>query len=264
MSPRCPSCFQVLPEDEYRWACRSGQCPVKPDDIASQYAGVPVSAPPITRVTRPADAGRRWEPARPTCASCQGPCQEVCPRCHHALLEGWRQAHSTCIAMNGARATGKSLFIAVLIKQLDQLMGLLNTTVEFANEHTRDTYTRIYEQPLYEARGLMPPTPSANTDNSYQRDPLIFSLGVFRGSRRFLVVRDVAGEDMENPPTTLCPSPSSHMPTPFSSCLILWPCLRFAQKFKICSPVSSNLVGILALCLETFSVLLAQQLPASP
>jgi hypothetical protein len=201
MSSRCPSCFQFLPADEYQWVCRSGQCPAKPDEIASKYAGIPMTSSLITRLTRPADAGRRWNPARPACAACKGPCQEVCPRCHHALMDGWRAAHTTCIAMNGARATGKSLFIAVLVKQLDQLMGRLNTTIEYANEQTRDVYTRVYEQPLYEARGLMAPTPRANTDNSYHREPLIFSLGIFQGSRRFLIIRDVAGEDMEDPPS---------------------------------------------------------------
>jgi hypothetical protein len=103
--------------------------------------------------------------------------------------------------MNGARATGKSLYIAVVVKQLRQLARELGTTMQFANNSTRETYTQVYEQPLFLERGLMPPTPRSNTDNSYQREPLIFSLGMIKGVRRFVVIRDVAGEDMERPPS---------------------------------------------------------------
>lgn len=37
-----------------------------------------------------------------------------------------------------------------------------------------------------------------HTQASSQREPLVFSIGGWHGIRRFLVLRDVAGEDMES------------------------------------------------------------------
>ncbi|WP_240689932.1 hypothetical protein [Arthrobacter sp. PAMC25564] len=107
--------------------------------------------------------------------------------------------------MNGARATGKSLYIAVLIKQLGHFMATMNGTIHFADARTQETYKNIYEKPLFEARGLMPATPPAATHDSYVVEPLIFSLGILNGVRRYLVIRDVAGEDMEKPPADTMP-----------------------------------------------------------
>lgn len=203
---RCPGCFQHLPEDGYLWICRSGKCPTQRDDVAGRYAGKDVESGPLIYRLRPSNAGKNWAPDVPTgCSECKQAVHEACVRCHHALLPGWRDGQATCVAMNGSRATGKSLYIAVLVKQLDQLMAKVNSTVEFADARTRENYTEIYEKPLYESRGLMPPTPSAITDSSYQREPLIFSLGILNGVRRFLVIRDVAGEDMERPPADTTP-----------------------------------------------------------
>jgi hypothetical protein len=201
VTTRCPSCFEHLPEDAYQWMCTSGKCETVPDPAASAYTGTNVVSGPITQQLRPREGGDRWQPVHPgSCSNCGGERQEICVRCHHVLPAGWREGQATCIAMNGARATGKSLFIAVLIKQLDQLLAKHNSTVEYGDQHTRAAYTDIYEQPLYEARGLMAPTPRGDTDNSYQKEPLVFSLGFLNGVRRFLVIRDVAGEDMETPP----------------------------------------------------------------
>ncbi|WP_306961833.1 TRAFAC clade GTPase domain-containing protein [Arthrobacter bambusae] len=107
--------------------------------------------------------------------------------------------------MNGARATGKSLFIAVLIKQLDELLAKVPTTVTAADASTHETYSRVYEKPLFESRGLMAPTGIFKTDAAYQSQPLIFSLGNLKGRLRYLVIRDVAGEDMENLPVDTRP-----------------------------------------------------------
>jgi hypothetical protein len=207
VSTRCPGCFQLLPEDGYLWICKSGRCPTQPDDVAGRYAGQDVENGTLVYRLRPTNAGKNWAPDIPTgCPECkQAAIQEACVRCHQGLLPGWRDGQATCVAMNGSRATGKSLYIAVLVKQLDQLMAKMNSTVEFADARTRENYTEIYEKPLYESRGLMPPTPSAITDSSYQREPLIFSLGILNGVRRFLVIRDVAGEDMERPPADTTP-----------------------------------------------------------
>lgn len=107
--------------------------------------------------------------------------------------------------MARARASGKSLYTAVMIKQLEELAGRFNRVVEAADDSTLERYRTHYEEPLYREMKHMPATPPASNADAYQRDPLIFSLGRWAGPdgvRRphYLVFRDVAGEDLENLP----------------------------------------------------------------
>ena len=198
---KCPSCFKGISADDFVWVCKSGRCKQLEDTVASRFAGHSVVTGIVMAESRPVGAKRGWNPtADVICAECGELAEHACPTCHYPISAEWRKAQATCVAMNGARATGKSLYIAVVVKQLKQLAIELGTTLSFANNETRDTYTNIYERPLFLERGLMAPTPRSNTDSSYQREPLIFSLGMVKGIRRYIVIRDVAGEEMEHPP----------------------------------------------------------------
>ncbi len=170
------------------------------DPIAGAFHGGQVLSRKIVKLRRPADAHAGWAPP-PQYAELElgGPAREVCPTCHYVLVDGWRNAQVTCIAMAGARATGKTVYIAVLIKQLQLLGESFNAVVEPFDSTTEATYRDHYEAPLYEARGILEATPAAHTGNPYQRDPLIFSLGHWNNVSQILVIRDVAGEDSREP-----------------------------------------------------------------
>jgi len=73
------------------------------------------------------------------------PVVEICPICHFVLPDGWRQGHAVCIVMAGARATGKSIYIAVLIKQLELLCESLGVSMEPANASAAQAYAINYE-----------------------------------------------------------------------------------------------------------------------
>lgn len=197
---KCPHCFQLLPPDAFAWVCENPRCTKYPDRMASRYSPVPVKKGKVVIATQPPGTVDWQPPLCGECPTCSEPMREACPHCHYALLDGWRNGHAVCIAMNGARATGKSVFIAVVVKQLQRLALQMGTVMQFGDARTRDTFTEVYEKPLYVERGLMAPTPAAITDNSYQREPLVFNLGMVQGRVRFLVLRDVAGEEMERPP----------------------------------------------------------------
>ncbi|MGJ3509665.1 hypothetical protein [Enemella sp. A6] len=190
---KCPHCFVNLPPQQLTFMC-VGACKPEPDQIASRWHGAPVTWRPMLNAA-PQAAVRGV-----ICPRCQGPTRECCPRCHYHLPDEWRHGQATCVALAGARATGKSIYIGVLIKQLELLAEAMETTVRFVTSTSREIYERVYERPLYEARGIIPPTPRANLSDSYQREPLILGLGTIRGVPRYLVLRDVAGEDLENPP----------------------------------------------------------------
>lgn len=197
----CPSCFEQLPATDFAWVCENPSCEQSTDTVATAYLGSRVESGPVTFLSRPSDAPRNWQkPDTIYCRKCQAPSHEACARCHYPLPDSWRSYDVTTIAMNGARWTGKSFYVAVAIQQLRNVLSHLRSTVDFGDTRTRDTYLNVYQRPLYEELKLIPATPRSNTDASPQRYPLIFRLGVLKGVQRILVLRDVAGEDMEDAP----------------------------------------------------------------
>jgi hypothetical protein len=100
--------------------------------------------------------------------------------------------------MAGARYTGKSIFIGVMIKQLEQFAAQFGMDLAAATRRTRQVFAEHYEAPLYVKRGIIQATPSIYTDDPYQHEPLVFALTTRSGRVHHLVIRDVAGEDLEN------------------------------------------------------------------
>lgn len=127
----------------------------------------------------------------------------VSPYTDLPLPEGWSEGVTHCIAMAGARASGKSMYTAVVIKQLELLAQRFRRQVRPLDESTRERYTIHYETPLYVEMRHMASTPTSSSPDAYQRDPLIFTLGSWPGPDgidrvHYLVLRDVAGEDLES------------------------------------------------------------------
>jgi hypothetical protein len=58
-------------------------------------------------------------------------------------------------------------------------------------------FEQYYRRPLFEESGILGPTPTALLDDAYQREPLHFWLTDDQNRRHHLVIRDVAGEDLE-------------------------------------------------------------------
>lgn len=122
-----------------------------------------------------------------------------CPSCGEALPTGGDGAPRTCIVMAGARTTGKSIYIAVLVKQLEQYCNRWKMDLQPASAAVRAGFAENYVKPLYEQRNLIQPTPRVQGDDAYQRDPLEFVITFPDGGRHHLVIQDVAGEDLEKP-----------------------------------------------------------------
>ncbi|KZS51730.1 hypothetical protein A4G26_19975 [Mycobacterium kansasii] len=196
---KCPRCFGILDPNLYMWssAPTSGS-PRYYDAVASAFVGAKTDIGALFQWNRP--TGYAGPPPATHVASqvLRGPVVEICPVCHFALPDRWRDGQAYCIAMAGARATGKSLYIGVLVKQLQLLCEQLGYAMEPATRATAAAYATDYETPLFVQRGLLPPTPTVLTQTSTQREPLIFCLGFWHGLPRYLVLRDVAGEDLES------------------------------------------------------------------
>ena len=72
------------------------------------------------------------------------------------LLPGWEDSVTHCVVMAGARASGKSLYLAVLIKQLElmALQRFTRVTIKAADESTRQRYKENYERPFIACKML--------------------------------------------------------------------------------------------------------------
>ena len=190
MTSKCPTCFIFVPAQPAFLLCE-GTCSPTRDDKASEVRGYTVLSKPVYPATAPA------------CGSCgQRSRQEACPHCHGVIPPNWRSAAVTCVAMAGARATGKSLTLAVAVTQLELLVEKFHGSGLVAEPATERLFADRYTRLLYEQRQLLPPTPSSQsgaTEESTQ--PLIFSfterLDDGSSRPRFLVIRDAAGEDIE-------------------------------------------------------------------
>ena len=198
MTCKCPRCFRTLGHDVFVWEC-TGSCPAIRNPNASANAGTDVSVRQLVGQQRP-PGDRRWLPsASVVCPTCNSPTRDVCPYCHYPLLAKWREAQTVCVALAGARATGKSIYVGILYKQLEVMFDNNHLTLTFADPLSRKVYEEHYERPLYKARGIMKSTAAAHAEDAYERDPIIIDMGILRTGPAMLVIRDVAGEDLENP-----------------------------------------------------------------
>ena len=191
---RCPYCFTHLGAAPAAFRCEVNGCADEPDPVASSFFGAQV-------VTRPVIVtGGQGGQNGPVCRTCRNMASRVvCPTCHAPLPANWYQCQTTCIAMAGARASGKSTYIAVLKRQAEKLCELMGLPLDFMDATTERIYKKVYQSPLYEQRGLLAPTPRHETAAATQRTPLMLSMGMIGNRRQVLVIRDVAGENLEDP-----------------------------------------------------------------
>ncbi|GAB3078770.1 hypothetical protein [Corynebacterium aquatimens] len=120
------------------------------------------------------------------------------------LPRGWQNSGTFTVSMAGARASGKSVYLAVLIRLMEQFTIKYGGVWEAANPQTQEIYDRHFGS-LFEEKGrALESTRRMSDQATYTTEPLIFSMGrlLIDGVRTpqpyFMVFRDVAGEDLED------------------------------------------------------------------
>jgi hypothetical protein len=132
--------------------------------------------------------------------------KKICPHCHNDLPSEFGATDSFTIALVGAKETGKSHYIAVLIHELTNRIGeKFGASLSARDEQTIRRYKQDFRRYIYELREVIPLTPSA-FQNVNVRYPLIYRLSFQR--RRLLLFRslrvsslvffDTAGEDLDH------------------------------------------------------------------
>lgn len=130
----------------------------------------------------------------------------LCPRCARAVTAPgpcagclfevpgqWFTEQTVAIAMTGARSTGKSILIAVMMLTFEHFLAERHASFLEPLGDTRVRFQRDYVDDLYVHRALLKPTPPRSNQ---ALDPLLWSFSM--GGRRYcLCLIDAAGEDFE-------------------------------------------------------------------
>ena len=126
------------------------------------------------------------------CAKCSHVVsQRYCPRCEEALPMEIDNLSDITIAIVGAKSSGKSHFIALLIKRLTELYRTFDWVLTPLTQDTIDTYRDRYSNPLFSQKVTITSTPKGE-----EPVPLMYSLRFKKtGKRVMLVFFDAAGED---------------------------------------------------------------------
>jgi len=207
----CPYCFERVPRRRIAFRCmgRAGRgqgCDPVLDEELAAYTGSTAGAslPPVFEA-----AGRGGRADCPHCGRTTA--RRVCPHCHNPLPPAYCDSPGRIVALVGAKNTGKSTYIAVLLHELMNRVGTeLDASLVACDDRTIDRYKRDFARPLYEERRLLPTTTSAATA---PREPLVYLLTRTRSARRLrarlplgrervaslaLVLFDTAGEDLRS------------------------------------------------------------------
>jgi hypothetical protein len=171
----CPYCYEGFAERQIEFRCtgqisRTGQrCNPETDEPLRQRTGFSGALPP----TFAAD-GRL---ASAECPRCRDDSTiRVCPVCHSQLPVFFGKVRSRLIGLVGAKESGKTVFMTVLVHELMHDLGQqLEAAISGADDSTRHRFGRDYEKPLYRDSLLLPPTQTAGLRN---RVPLVFRFTV--------------------------------------------------------------------------------------
>ncbi|MEU6534493.1 hypothetical protein [Streptomyces sp. NPDC047000] len=211
----CPYCFGRAPATGLPYRCLMtpsgvrGATPCGPerDDVWAAFMGPGVSpaarqrGPLFTPARRLAGLRGRAAGSVP-CPRCGVPTPvRVCRSCHSDLPSDYCDQDSRIIALVGAKASGKSTYVSVLVNELNQRVGQAFHASLAAMGQSTQQRDREMAEDLYERLRLPEATrPAALGFN----DPLLYRLSVPRrgplgkgGTRHTtLVFFDAAGEDL--------------------------------------------------------------------
>jgi hypothetical protein len=171
----CPYCYQAFSARDILFRCsgRIGpvgrRCGPEPDKVLSKHTGREEILPPHF------ESG--GQPGPGVCPDCKATTPvRICPACHRRLPAQFGDVRSRLIALAGAKESGKTVFMTVVLHELMHRLGeQLRASIGAADDHTRTEFARLYDLPMYRGSQLLAPTPAAGAND---RAPLVFRLTV--------------------------------------------------------------------------------------
>ena len=199
----CPYCYGVFPEWQIEFRCsgrpglQGNRCEPVPDPRLETYFGTTGDRPHVFQ-----DGRHRYRSVCPQSGALTT--TRVCPICHSTLPVHFGRIRSQLIALVGARDSGKTVYMTVLMHEFGYRLGdRLAASVPGADDETRNKFRQDYEQRLYEGNLLPDPTFTVAATRQGYRPPMVFKFqrqerSRFPGGTRqtLLSFFDTAGEDL--------------------------------------------------------------------
>jgi hypothetical protein len=197
----CPYCYSPFVLREVKFRCtgqmsKTGQrCDPEIDETLRNRTGFGGALPPVF-----AADGKSSVAECPKCG--KESTTRICPVCHTTLPVHFGRVSSRLIALVGAKETGKTVFMTVLVHELMNRIGSrFDAAMSGADDSTRERFSSSYEGPLYRERRLLGATTTAASSG---RDPLVFRftteerrlIGAAWPRHTLLSFFDTAGEDL--------------------------------------------------------------------
>ncbi len=171
----CLFCFRSIPSRGLSFRCMMPTCKGRaPDNV---YAGVRgYGATVMGRVLTPNPRSLAFGlPQKAICDTCQETSYTpLCPHCHFELPYDIGQIDQRIIAVIGARATGKTHYLAALIAGLQHDIGkTFNFAVRLLGDEAQERWERDFYTPLFVRKTVIIPNRPAEVD-PVVKSPLIF------------------------------------------------------------------------------------------
>ena len=204
----CPFCFRKIDSSHLAYQCAGRgnvECKKEVDKERERCTGSTVETYP----TFMPPSGRN---ATANCPACGGPAKRrACPSCHTALPIDFVGSRSPMIGLVGAKGSGKTVLMTVLVRQLREVVGLrFGADIRIATDNPDgmrglSEYQASREDPLYSNR-MLPATTTTRSVKSSRATPVVLrwrqeAARVYGGrTLRSTVLSfvDTAGEDLND------------------------------------------------------------------
>lgn len=207
----CPYCFEKHKLSEVQFRCTNKRCNDYDDVEMTTYENGNLKMPLKGKRTFTVPTKNAFSVAQSgKCPDCGNTTyKRVCPSCHNELPESSLTGKDMIISVVGSRATGKSHFVGVIIKELrDRISVSFGGSLEgFSDSYQR--WEKYFSNTLYNNGEKLPLTKGnlQNADKGAYR-PLIFKLKLkhktlFKENIESFtfVFFDTAGEDLNDEDT---------------------------------------------------------------
>lgn len=209
----CPFCFRKINLSRLWFQCLGRgniECKKELDEQRSKLTKSTLE----TYRTFPPPEGVTTNASCPTCGGTTN--LRACPECHTALPANFDESRSPMLGLVGAKGSGKTVLMTVLVKQLRDTIGKrYGADIMLATDNPdglagASDYQANRETPLYKGGVLPPPTSALGTGARQHATPVLLRwrqempglLGRMSMKSTMLSFVDAAGEDLNSVGTT--------------------------------------------------------------
>ena len=195
---RCHRCLVGSDLHGQLFRC-AGTCAPRPDPELSALSGKETWAPPVFYLPRVQAQGTKEVTLPPvesaTCPTCNRASDiQVCIYCHSTLAPHWWTHDVLGVTVVGARSSGKTSYLRVLVKELEN-----NAVPSIHGLHPVNAESEATLNAMREglSRGQLESSTIGSVANEAILQPTLLNVGTSPSGRtRTLSIFDVAGEDM--------------------------------------------------------------------